>query len=943
VTERVETEDEMVLRVFFTECLELLSDIESQLLAIESAGEKASDEAINRVFRAAHSIKGGAATLNLLRMRDLSHKVESILSLVRSRALTVNSEINDILLRSFDRLRNLVELGMEGEKEDISEHLTLLSSVLAEQSKEGTGPVGADVKPGPAPSIESPPAARVETGAQTPPSEPEAESVQGSTAAGGGKPGAAEGASAASDLTLRVSVNLLESLMNLAGELVLGRNQLTDAVARNDIRSIAASGQKVSMVTSELQETIMLTRMQPIGNVLNRFPRIVRDLSRELGKDVQIEISGKEVAVDKTIVEALSDPLTHMVRNAVDHGIETPDVRRSSGKLPMGQITIKAYHEAGQIIIEIADDGKGMDSARIAASAVSKNLIGADQVKAMSEKDLLGLIFLPGLSTAEKVSDVSGRGVGMDVVKSNLEKLGGKVEIETRLGEGSRFKIKLPLTLAIIPSLLVSVGEERFAIPQINIVELIRIPAEQVKRRVEVVGDVEVLVLRGELIPLVGLASVLRIPSTYVDPASGGRKPDRRTRISDRRSPHFSADGHEEESGSGSPSKDEGRERREGDGRRFHASSELNIVIVNSGSLRYGMVVEKLHETLEIVVKPLGIHLKGLREYAGSTIMGDGQVALILDVNGIALVAGLSALTGTERAHQLQEQNFEESHGESHSFLIFRNAATEQIAVPLELVWRIEQVRPSDVQLIGGRRTMQYRGASLPLIALEDVLPCGQLASELEWIVAVFQVGGREVGMLGARPVDIVETHGSIDTGTLKQMGVIGSTIIRDQTTLILDVFDVVNANFPEWKISRGALTPSNAEMPTVVLAEDSAFFREQLSQALGGMGVRVLAAEDGRAAWQLVDRNADSIRMLVTDIEMPVMGGLELTRKVRGDPRFRELPIIAVTSLAGEEDVQRGRESGVSEYQIKLDKSKLSECIYRYLGHDEAAKGRSK
>ncbi len=343
--------------------------------------------------------------------------------------------------------------------------------------------------------------------------------------------------------TLRVNVEVLESLVNLAGELVLSRNQLREALASNDMRGVNAGTQRVSLVTSELQEAIMQTRMQPIGNVFSKFPRIVRDLSKEQGKDIQLLLEGKEVEMDKTLLEGLNDPLTHMIRNACDHGIETPEVRRINGKPPSGKIFMRAFHEAGQVVVEITDDGKGIDPTIIASKAISKGLVSAEKVLGMSDSEKKALIFLPGLSTSEVISDVSGRGVGMDVVKANLDRLGGKIEIDSEVNRGTRFCIKLPLTMAIIPSLVVAVSGERFAIPQINVLELTRIPAAEICKRVEIVSDAEVMTLRGKLIPLVSLAKVLGIKRNVSFPETGETRPDQRQGLADRRSTKYRADG----------------------------------------------------------------------------------------------------------------------------------------------------------------------------------------------------------------------------------------------------------------------------------------------------------------------------------------------------------------------------------------------------------------
>jgi two-component system chemotaxis sensor kinase CheA len=729
------------------------------------------------------------------------------------------------------------------------------------------------------------------------------------------------------ETTLRVQVNLLETLMNLAGELVLSRNQLLEALARSDQRAVQVGSQRINLVTSELQEAIMQTRMQPIGSIFTRFPRLVRDLSKKLGKDIQLLMDGKEVEMDKTIVEGLSDPLTHMVRNAIDHGLESATQRSQAGKPTSGTIRLNAYHEAGQVVVEISDDGRGIDPQKTAASALAKGLISKEQLKSMSEKEMIALILLPGVSTADKVTDTSGRGVGMDVVKANLDRLGGKLEIDTQPGQGTIFRIKLPLTLAIIPSLLVSVNEERYAIPQASVNELIRVPAAQVKNRIEVVGEAEVLVLRGTLIPLVHLASVLGVASTYLNPVDNEPKIDGRHRIADRRSPHYAMDECSPEREPLDP-KQHADQRKNPEDRRFHAASDLNIVVVNAGAFRYGLVVAQLHDTVEIVVKPLGRHLKGSREYAGATIMGDGHVALILDAGGLATKIGLTSFANSARARELDHASRQEKLQDVHSFLLFRNAPGEPCAVPLSLVSRVEQINNQQIEEIAGQRTMQYRGASLPLVMLKDAAAVRELDDGQARVVIVFDIGGREIGLLAAMPVDVVETATEIDSSTLKQQGIMGSAIIKEQTTLIVDIFELVTAVHPQWVARREPVRNAGSPASLILLAEDSDFFRNQIRKTIESDGYTVLAAVDGEEAWNLLQQHADEIRMVVTDIEMPRLTGLELTRNLRGDQRFQHLPVIALTSLASEEDAARGVAAGVTDYQIKLDKLKLLASI---------------
>jgi len=1032
--------DDSVLSEYITESREHLADIESDLLTMESMGAQIDEALVNKVFRAAHSIKGGAGFLGLPKIQELAHKIENNLDMIRSREMVPNPEVINILLIAFDKLKAMLDNHEQSTQEDITDlvvsltglastHLppeqkaslttevkladlgyqtlikvsefelqharmggnyiylveydlihdvhrlgktplsliknlesggtildcaldfqtvgtlydepmssipfhvlyaTIMDQSLAQvffevpQEKihliddraEATKPAAAAPTADAAPNI-------------IPPEAPKAQVVQPLAAqaqTGQSQASPQQGQTGAVETTLRVGVGLLEQLMTLAGELVLSRNQLVEAIAKSDQRLIHASSQHINLVTSELQETIMLTRMQPVGNVLNKFPRVVRDMARGLGKEIRLEITGQDTEMDKTLIEGLSDPLTHMVRNAVDHGIEPADERLQAGKDHTGTIRIKASHEAGQVVITIADDGKGIDPEKIASAAINKGLITPDAVKTMSDKEKMALVFLPGLSTAQKVSDISGRGVGMDVVKTNLDKLGGKAEITSEKGKGTTFTIKLPLTLAIIPSLLMSIGTERYSIPQVSVSELIRIPAEQVKKRIEVVGSSEVLLLRGNLIPIIRLADALGVKRTYCN-GNGVFKQDRRERIADRRSPHYALT----ETSHGDDAHDDNRNGRTDNQRRWHAGSDLNIVVVDTGTMQYGLVVDELHDTSEIVVKPIGRHLNHLHEYAGTTILGDGQVALILDVSGLAVMSGLTSVSGSARSQELAIQADAEQLQDMHTFLTFRNSPKEVCAVPLELVSRIEQIDRSQVETIGNKRTMQYRGASLPLVTLHDAAQVNEIAPDQPLVVIVFTIGGREVGLLAAMPVDVVETNAVIDQVTLRQKGVMGSAIIKGDTIMILDIFDLMDAIHPEWIDERRRDRPAS-EGVTILLAEDSDFFRNQVKKFIESDGYNVMAAEDGQAAWELLQKNPDKVSLVVTDVEMPRLTGLGLTQNIRADKRFDKLPIIALSSLASEDDMARGKAAGVNDYQIKLDKENLLTGIRRFL-----------
>lgn len=1048
--------DDETLQMYVEEATEHLGDIENDLLAIEQAGADIDVELVNKVFRAAHSIKGGAGFLGLTKIKDLGHKIENILDMVRNRELVPEPEVVNIVLLAFDKLRDLIVNVAESNDAYIDDHVAALTAAASAnlkgeekasvdrrveirdakgravfevpefdliqnrkggknlyllefdlihdvqrknktvfdvlKSMDSTGVIldlkvdfeaigtleddefsnripffvlfGSiiedDIMPAlldlgsefittlniDLPSDQAAPAADFarELLDQTPqtPSEdrtdtlvselfsgeslasalnpsapaPQAAPKAASQAVPQAAPAADDDFSRKADPragksaitqpdSLRVHVSLLEDLMNLAGELVLSRNQLMQAISSNAIHQIEVAGQRIDLVTSELQETIMLTRMQTVGNIFNKFPRVVRDLARNLGKEIDLQLEGNDVELDKTIIEGLGDPLTHLVRNSADHGIEMPDVRVAAGKPAMGTIVLKAYHEAGQVIIEIVDDGGGLNTDKIVAKALSRGLITPDQAKSMSDKEKANLIFLPGLSTAEQVTDVSGRGVGMDVVKSNLDQLGGQVDIETERGKGTTIRIKLPLTLAIIPSLLVSVGQERYAIPQVNVDELLRIPVDQITERVELVGDAEVLLLRGELIPLLYLSNVLGLDVTSCEASKMVGEILR-------------------------------GEKSLGDVKEAGcAAADVNLVVVSAGQFRYGLVVDQLHDSVEIVVKPLGRHFKDCQGYAGATIMGDGHVALILDVAGLGRLGDLS-LSLTREKQQVGKEAEAASGQEKLSLFVFRNTPQEHCAVPLDLVARVELIDAAEIEEVGGRRVIKYRGGTLPVFSLDQATNVHMLDVSGEVIVIVFLMAGHEIGLLAKPPVDAIEAQVAIDSFTLKQPGISGSAVIGENTTLIVDIYELIQTVQPEWFTVRGSIEIADdageVGVPHLLLVEDSDFFRNQVKKFIEDDGYTVDVAEDGVVAWNMLDADPRRYDLVVTDIEMPNMDGFELSRRIRQDQRFSLVPIIALTSLAGDEDVARGKAAGIDDYQVKLDKERLLQSIYDWL-----------
>lgn len=591
--------------------------------------------------------------------------------------------------------------------------------------------------------------------------------------------------------SLRVSVDLLDSLMTLAGELVLGRNQLLQALTRKDFKALEATCHRIDMVTSELQEQVMKTRMQPINTVFEKCRLKVRDLSNALGKEIALSIEGRQVELDKSIMEAIGTPLGLLVKNAAVHGIETPDERKEAGKPAEGRIELTAFHEAGQVNIEINDDGRGLDAKEIAAAARERGLVEAGQVENMSPEEKLALIFLPGYAPRDAYSGASAGSSGMDRARADLEKLGGVLQLDSEKGKGTSIHIKLPLTLVIIPSQVVTVSGDKYAVPQVNLSELVRIPAEQVKKRIERVGSAEVIRLRGNLLPLVDLARELGMERTYISPETSERVPERRENIADRRSRDHAvpAVAYEDE------------ENRKREGRRISANSALNIAIVSAGDFKYGIVVEAMNDSEEIVVKPLGYHLKECKGYAGATIMGDGRVALILDVAGIARMAGLSSGGAIDRIAQINAVDTVEETADDDffSFLLFNNTPEEKFAVPLDMVERIEKIKSSDIEHVAGRKVLQYRDSSIRLIALSEALTVAPVPENDHLQVIHFKIAERDIGLLACPPIDAVDVRVKIDDATLRQEGLLGSAIIGDHTTLIVDMVEVVKKINPDW------------------------------------------------------------------------------------------------------------------------------------------------
>ncbi|MCD6548754.1 MAG: chemotaxis protein CheW, partial [Thermodesulfobacterium sp.] len=658
---------------------------------------------------------------------------------------------------------------------------------------------------------------------------------------------------------IKVDVKLLDQLMNLAGELVLARNRVVQLSQKLMDEELGRSVQILSMITTEMQETIMKTRMQPIGMVFNKFPRIVRDLAKALGKKVNLHLEGTETELDRSIIEAIKDPLTHLVRNAIDHGIEPPEERVQIGKSAEGTLILRAYQEGGQVVIEIEDDGRGIDVEKIKRKAVEKGFMTLEEAEKASEKELLSLIFKPGFSTAETVTQLSGRGVGMDVVKSNIEKLGGSIEINTVRGKGTTVKIKIPLTLAIIPALIVTSGNYRYAIPQVNLKELVNVEPEKDLLKL---GNTEFYRLRGEIIPVLRLSEILK---------DNGKKVEQR-----------------------------------------------NLVILTTGERFIGLLVDKIFASEEIVVKPLGKWFKNIPIYSGATIMGDGKLALILDVIGLSQFVGIS-MEEVEKKYESAKAKIRTSSEETIFILLF-DVGKDRLALPIALISRLDKIKASEIQISGGKEIIIYRDEVIPVIRLENYLPLQGASDQENYNVLFFTERGKTCGILCSNIVGTLETTLDVEEGIYNNPGILGHRIIDGKTVLFIDIYKIIEMYDPDWFIVKGKV---EEKAKKILLAEDSPFFRGMMQNYLKGAGYEVEVVENGKEALNKL-LSGEKFDLIVTDLEMPEMDGFDLIKEIRSNPDYKNIPIIVVTSLAGEDIRRKALEIGANSYEIKLNREKL-------------------
>ena len=874
-----------LLRDFLTETNESIDVVDVELVRFEHDPNNA--KILDNIFRLVHTIKGTCGFLGLPRLEALTHAAETLMGNFRDGA-AVTSDAVTLILATIDRIKMLLDRlertqsEEAGDDQDLIAQLGRLASTANAGGVTSAGPAVAAVAPqthaGPAPSGgrrpgESKPATAAAASlptddahsprpapAKAPTSVPPGSAGQGSEAEAASRDEGSNDKIATK--SIRVHVDTLEHLMTMVSELVLTRNQLLEIVRRHEDSEFKGPLQRLSNVTAELQEGVMKTRMQPIGVAWQKFPRIVRDLSTELGKTIELEMQGAETELDRQVLELIKDPLTHMVRNSADHGLETPAARRACGKPEKGMIRLTARHEGGHIVIDISDDGAGLSTERIKAAAIARGLASEAQIEKMSEAQIQKFIFSPGFSTAQKVTSVSGRGVGMDVVRANIDEIGGTIDVKSVLGQGTSFSIKIPLTLAIVSALIVESAGDRFAIPQLAVVELVRVRNNS-EHRIEHIKDAAVLRLRNKLLPLVHLKVLLKIDGGADCKAENGF-----------------------------------------------------IVVTQVGSQTFGIVVDAVFHTEEIVVKPMSSKLRHIPLFAGNTILGDGSVIMIIEPNGIAQSIGNVAV-GRDAAAAEQEADRLDDESGIESMLVFRAGSPQPRAVLLSLVTRLEEIDVGKIESSNGRSLVQYRGQLMPLIPVNGDV---RLKSTGKQPLLVFSDEGRSMALVVDEIVDIVEQKLEIELVS-QRSGVLGSALIRGQATEVIDIGHYLPLAFDDWPDWRERRVASARHR--VLLVDDSQFFRNMLAPLLNAAGFSVTSAASGSEALTVL-RDGARVDVIITDIDMPGMDGFELTSAVRCDPRTALMPVIGLSSQVSAESVERGRQVGLHDYVAKFDRQGL-------------------
>ena len=871
-------EDQETIREFLVESHENLSRLDQDLVELEKHPHDAN--LLSSIFRTIHTIKGACGFLAFSVLEAITHQAETLLTQLRDGKQELTPALVSLILETVDATRKVLGAveasGNEGAErfDELTERLRVAAQLTSgQETPSAPEPSGAVTPPG----LLAEPAVGKNTSDLREDGAPEDEAERDERAGWNRRKGDrrkegrreedATRSSAAVDANIRVGVGLLDKLMDLVGELVLTRNQILQFNVEREDPALNATSQRLNLITTELQEGVMKTRMQPIGVVWNKLPRVVRDMATTLGKQIHLQMDGAETELDRTIIEAIKDPLMHVIRNSCDHGIETPEARTQAGKPAQGILTLRAYHEGGQVNIEIADDGAGIDVARLKRTALENGLLRPEQAEKLSDREALSLIFLPGFSTAKTVTNFSGRGVGMDVVKSHIEKIGGVVDVFSRLGEGATVKIRIPLTLAIIPGLVITSGGERFVIPQVSLLELIRLEADQSGKHIEYVHGTPVYRRRGSLLPIAYLNQVLGLKTT-------------------------------------------------------DQAEAVSMVVLQAEDRQFGLVVDGINDTQEIVVKPLGKQLKGLALYAGATIMGDGRVALILDVLGIGQRSGVLA-EFLEQARASEQQKVQSGIAQQR-LLLFRAGTFARLAVPLSLVARLEEFPQSAIEHASGGEVVQYRNRILPLVSLRRVLEPqapdpDQPADPVQ--VVVFNDGDSSVGMVVDEILDVTEEAVTVRQESDRN-GLLGSAVVGKQVTDFLDLHQVIRAGGGDW--FQGA--DGYADGQRVLVADGSAFSRGLVRSGLDMAGYVVLEAANLDEVLSKLEQ--PPVNLILAALDLPPGGSSALLAALRRRPAWEKIPVLALADSAEQVQAAAARTAGFENCLAKFDRVLLLEAV---------------
>lgn len=860
-----------LLSEFLTETNEFLETVDTQLVQFES--DPTDSATLNNIFRLVHTIKGTCGFLGLPRLQFVAHAGETLLGKYRDGSLVATPDSVQLVLESIDRIKEILadleatgaepegddseligalERAAEGESapaavvkapEPVKEPEPVIEAKKeVAKSPEGDGrwdpDLGRHLKPGEV-SLADLEAAFLSAEVEEIPLKKEEKIEAVST--GDRRTGqdrravprdddddkSASGGGVAAQ-SIRVNVDVLEDLMNMVSELVLTRNQLMQMVRNSTNTEFKAPLQRLSSVTAELQDSVMKTRMQPVGGAWKKLPRIVRDAARDLGKKIDLVLEGEATELDRQVLELIKDPLTHMIRNSCDHAIETPDVRAAAGKSETGTIKLSAYHEGGHIVIELTDDGAGLNTARIRDKAIKNGLVSEEQAWIMPDAQIHRFIFAPGFSTAQAVTSMSGRGVGMDVVKTNIQLIGGEVDLVSTEGKGTKFLIKIPLTLAIVSALVVGVSGQRFAIPQLSVVELVSAGGTS-EHRVETLNKARVLRLRDRLLPLMELSEALGMQNVV-------KKGQNETQF---------------------------------------------IVVMQQSGMSFGIVVDEVFDTEEIVVKPLSSSLSDAKSFSGATILGDGSVIMIIDPAAISKAVGEAEEHADEMDIKAKQAKEREAKDERTSMIVFRAGSADPKAVPLGVVTRLEELDASTFEQSDGRTLVQYRGALMPILPAD---PYSQIRSEGGQPILVFTHNEKAIGLAVDEILDIVEDELEIEMAT-DRGGVIGVAVIKGKATEILDVGYHLTQALGNWD------EPMKKEEPRhIVLVEKNPFFRNLLSPLLKSAGYNVEAVDTVSAALICAEYRKPSA--ILADIDEDS----EAAKRLLNDERTNGAPIVALS-----------------------------------------------